>query len=141
MFLISQNRFLSKRIDIGRSEIKVLLAEVAPIYSEDMNDEGIYFNQDLFSFNAHASYLMYKSIFEPLLSEIPTGEHIVFNLPPELAFFPAEFLVTKYGDDESPYFYDDKNFLLEDYLISYSPSVSVYFLKEKLVPWTASKFC
>lgn len=132
LFLISKDKFLSRQVNVGREEIKKLAEDIAPIYSEDLSDDGIYFNQDLFSFNARASFILFEQVFKPILSEIKADEHIIFNLPAELAFLPFEFLVTEYDESGSPYYYNDKKFLIDEYIISYSPSLSVYlFQKEK----------
>lgn len=133
LFLHTDKGFFSHRINAGKSEVVKLLREIAPIFSEDNNGEGLYYNQDLFAFNAQASYKLYKILFEPVINKIDEGENIIFNLPYELALLPAEFLVTSYDEAGSPYYYNDKTFLIDKYAISYTPSVSVYFFqKEKI---------
>lgn len=132
LFLISKEKFLSRQINLGREEIKKLVADVSPIYSENIDSDGIYFNQDLFSFNARASFILYEKIFKSILSGVSEGQHIIFNLPADLALLPLELLVTEYDENGSPFYYDDKKFLIDKFLISYSPSLSVYlFQKEK----------
>lgn len=132
IFLISKDKFFSKRIPLGKEEIKNMLSEIAPIFSDEMNNDGLYYNQDLFAFNAQASSRLYMNLFEPVIKEIPEGENIVFNLPFELALLPAEFLVTEIDETGSPYYYNDKKFLIDQYPVTYTPSVSVYlFQKEK----------
>ncbi len=47
---------------------------------------------------------------------------------------PVEFLVMEYDEKGSPYFYDDKKFLVNDHPVAYTPSVSVYlFQKERVL--------
>ncbi|MFO7525817.1 MAG: CHAT domain-containing protein, partial [Ignavibacteriaceae bacterium] len=132
VFLISKDKFISKKIPLGKEEIKIMLSEIAPIFSDDTNSDGLYYNQDLFAFNAQASFRLFMELFEPVIKEIPEGENIVFNLPYELALLPAEFLVTETDESGSPYYYNDKKFLIDKYPVTYTPSVSVYlFQKEK----------
>lgn len=134
VFHISKGKFISRKVELGREELKSMLAEIAPIYQQDPGEEGLYFNQDLFSFNARASFDLYQKLFEPVISEIPKDDLIVFSLPAELAFMPVEFLVMEYDEKGSPYFYDDKKFLVNDHPVAYTPSVSVYlFQKERVL--------
>lgn len=134
IFLLAKDRFLSKQVPVSKQELKIMIENIAPIYSEDLSDEGIYFNQDLFSFNSRAAYILYEKLFQPIISEIPAGQKIIFNLPSVLAQLPVEFLVTEYDESGSPFYYDDKKFLVDQYIISYSPSISVYhFQKEKTI--------
>jgi CHAT domain-containing protein len=91
-----------------------------------MQNEEIYVNEDLFSFNAFASYRLYKTIFKDFLSDIPKESNVIISFPPELIKLPIEMLVTEWTEGESPYFYNDKKFLLNEYRISYTPSASIY---------------
>jgi len=43
---------------------------------------------------------------------------------------PTEMLVTEWKENESPYYYADKKFLLSDYQFVYSPSVSIYLTQK-----------
>ncbi len=130
-FLLSKDNFISKQINISRDELKPLLGEIAPIYADDLRDKEIYINQDLFSFNARSANNLYRRIFQPLISEIPRGNTIIFCLPSELAYLPAEFLVTEYDDTGSPYYYSDKKFLVDNYPVLYTPSLSVYLMQKE----------
>lgn len=132
IFHLRKNQLTSRQISIGREKIISMLGEIAPIYSDGKEESDVYYNQDLFSFNSLASYRLYEKLFKPVLSEIPRGELIIFCLPAELAYLPAEFLVTEYDDKGSPYYYPDKKFLIDEYPILYAPSLSVYIhQKEK----------
>ena len=71
-----------------------------------------------------------SKVLQPILKDIPVGEKLIFSLPPELVFVPFEFLVTEFNKDDSPFYYDNKNFLIEEYPISYSPSASIYVLQK-----------
>lgn len=131
LFLLSKKGFESFKINSGKKEVKALLENIAPIFTEDKKGEGLYYNQDLFAFNSEASYKLYKTLFEPVIGQIKEGEKVIFNLPYELALLPAEFLVTSYDESGSPYYYKDKTFLVDNYAISYVPSVSVYLLQKE----------
>lgn len=130
-FLLSKDNFISKQINISRDELKLMLGEIAPIYADDLRDKEIYINQDLFSFNAKAAKEIYKKVFHSVISEIPAGKTIIFCFPSELAYLPAEFLVTEYDESGSPYYYGDKKFLIDSYPVLYTPSLSVYLLQKE----------
>ncbi len=76
----------------------------------------------------------YKSIIEPVKDFIPSDGKLIFSLPVELSIVPLEFLVTDFKLNDSPFYYENKKFLIEEYSVTYTPSVSVYLLqKEKPV--------
>ena len=125
-FLLSKNNFISGRINISRDGLLKLIYNISPYYNPEYDDSEIYFNQDLFSLNAQASFELYKVLFSEIISKIPRDESIIFNLPPELIAVPIELLVTEYKDFYSAYNYDSKNFLIYDYNISYTPSFKIY---------------
>lgn len=129
-FLITKNDFSSDRINITREELLKLIYNISPYYNPGLYTNEIYFNQDLFSFNAQASYNLYKNIFKKIVSKIPRNELIIFNLPPELIIIPLEFLITEFNENDSPYNYDQKKFLIHDYKISYTPSFKIYLTQK-----------
>jgi CHAT domain-containing protein len=131
LFLLTDENISSDNIEIGRDSLISLLEKVAPLYKSDLAKEEIYINQDLFSFNAEASWQLYSTVFKKLLSKIPENETLIFSFPTELLLLPAEFLVTRWREGESSYYYEDKNFLIYNYPISYSPSASIYITQKK----------
>jgi len=94
-----------------------------------MASEEIYVNEDLFSFNALAAYQLYEKVFKAFLSRIPKESNLIVSFPPELVKLPIEMLVTEWNDGESPYYYSDKKFLLDEYQISYTPSAGIYLIQ------------
>lgn len=129
---ISGEKSTVKKIDVSRDETINLLRAIAPLYSSDSKSSGLYLNQDLFSFNTKEANAFYKKVIEPIVNDIPIGEILIFSMPSELAFVPIEFLVTEFKEDDSPFYYENKKFLIENYPISYSPSVSIYIMQKKL---------
>ena len=118
-------------IHFSRDSLLSMLGAISPIYKSGLESEEFYINEDLFSFNAYASFKMYKTVFKKFLEKIPVNSSLIISLPPELVKFPMEMLVTGWDEGESPYVYKDKKFLLDDYEISYTPSAPVYLaLKE-----------
>jgi LPXTG-motif cell wall-anchored protein len=95
-----------------------------------LDNEEIYINEDLFSFNAFAANTMYELVFKEFLSSIPKGSKLIFSFPIELVKLPVELLVTEWTKDESPYNYSNKNYLIEDYQIIYTPSLSIYQIQK-----------
>ena len=129
LFDLSTQGLSFKNLNIGRDSLLSMLKSVSPIYRSDMADEEIYVNEDLFSFNALAAYRLYKTVFNDFLSNIPSNSNLIVSFPTELVKLPIEMLVTEWADGESPYYYSDKKFLLDEYQISYTPSAAIYFIQ------------
>ncbi|MBE0539134.1 MAG: CHAT domain-containing protein [Ignavibacterium sp.] len=128
--VITKDGLKVKNLSVAKSEALALLSKIAPLYSSNYQAGDLYLNQDLFSFNTKESNIFYKRIIEPILIDIPKDESLIFSMPAELAFLPVEFLVTEFRDSDSPFYYDNKKFLIENYSISYSPSASIYILQK-----------
>jgi len=118
-----------EKLNLGRDSLLSILKLVSPIYRSKMENEEIYVNEDLFSYDALAAYRLYETVFKDFLSRIPSKSNLIVSFPSELVKLPLEMLVTKWDDGESPYYYNDKKFLLDDYQISYTPSASIYFIQ------------
>jgi CHAT domain-containing protein/tetratricopeptide (TPR) repeat protein len=131
LFLLTNENISTLNVDISRDSLISLLEKIAPLYRSDLAKEDIYINQDLFSFNAEASWQLYKVLFKKLFDDLPNKATIIFSFPSELLLMPAEFLVTEWTDGESPYYYKDKNFLINKYPVLYSPSASIYITQKK----------
>jgi len=133
LFNLSSSGLTSKTINIGGDSLLNMISEISPIYKSTMESEEIYVNEDLFSFNAHAAYNLYKMIFQDFLSSVHKNSTLILSLPSEMIKLPAEMLVTEWDKDASPYYYSDKKFLLNDYQFVYSPSVSIYIAQKNKV--------
>jgi CHAT domain-containing protein len=131
LFLLTNENLSTMNVEIGRDSLISLLEKIAPLYRSDLVNDDIYINQDLFSFNAEASWQLYNAIFKKLFDELPNEVKIIFSFPTELLLVPAEFLVTEWKDGESPYYYRDKKFLINLFPVSYSPSASIYIAQKK----------
>lgn len=131
LFVVNKNQFTTDKIDLTRNDIIKLIKKIGPIFDEQSSTKDIYLNQDLFSFNSDASYELYDKIFKETFTKIPKDNNVIFSLPSELILVPLEFLVTSKQKDDSPYYYTNKKFLVEDYPISYIPSASV-FIQQKV---------
>lgn len=133
-FVIKKNGFTPVKLSSKKNEILNLVKKISPAYDNQFNLNEAYYNQDLFSFNAKAANEFYKSIIEPVKDFIPSDGKLIFSLPVELSIVPLEFLVTDFKLNDSPFYYENKKFLIEEYSVTYTPSVSVYLLqKEKPV--------
>lgn len=128
-YLIGKNEFRHFFLDISRDVLKSDLAEISPYFSGKNNK--IFFNHDLFSFNSEKSNLLFKKILEPVLAEIPHNSKIILSPCPELVSTPFEFFVTNFDSSESPYNYNGSNFLVNDYQVSYTPSVRLYVTEKE----------
>lgn len=129
---ITHDNFFVKKVGVSKEETIALLKKIAPLYSSDYQSDDLYFNQDLFSFNTKEANAFYKKVIAPIVNDIPIGETLIFSMPAELAYVPLEFLVTEFKEDDSPFYYDNKKFLIEDYPVSYSPSASIYVLQKQM---------
>jgi CHAT domain-containing protein/tetratricopeptide (TPR) repeat protein len=133
LFKLNSKNFVSKTINIERDSLFSLLKAISPIYNSGLENEEIYINEDLFSFNAYAANKMYRLLFKEFLDSIPKESKLIFSFPIELIKLPTELLVTEWSQDESPYYYADKSFLIEDFQISYTPSLSIYQIQKNRV--------
>lgn len=129
-FNLSKQNFSAAKLNITKQQTSDLLKNITPFYASEYQSSGLYFNQDLFSFNTKHANEFYTKIIKPALSNIPKGNKLIFSLPTELAFVPLEFLVTEFDEDDSPYYYDNKKYLIDEYAISYAPSSSIYVLQK-----------
>lgn len=130
-FLISRNTFKPFEFNVSREQLTKLVKNISPYFDKNIISTDVFYNQDLFSFNAEASNKLYKQIVELIVRNIPKEQKIIIAPSTELLSLPFEFLVTDYKDSESPYDYKDKNFFVSDYEISYSPSVTVFIKQQK----------
>lgn len=131
LFRLNSESFDFKSLHIGRDSLLTMLESVSPIYRSDLESQEIYINEDLFSFNALAAFNLYNSVFKDFIASIPKESNLIFSLPTELVKLPVEMLITEWKEGESPYFYSNKNFLLEDYNISYTPSSIIFIAQNK----------
>lgn len=130
-FILNKQNFSAKKLNITKQQTADLLKKIAPFYAAENQNSSLYFNQDLFSFNTRSANEFYTRVIKPALNNIPEGNKLIFSLPKELAFVPLEFLVTEFKEDDSPFYYDNKKYLIDDYAISYSPSSSIYVLQKE----------
>jgi CHAT domain-containing protein/tetratricopeptide (TPR) repeat protein len=125
LFLITKNKFQTFELAANKKEIVEFISKVSP-YFDPESDTRYFFNKDLFAFNSKSAYELFTKTLKPVLAKIPLNEKLIISPSKELLAFPFELLVTNYKTNESSYDYSDKNFLVADYAISYSPSASVY---------------
>jgi len=125
-FLINKYTFKPFKFNISSKQLEGMIEDISPYFENIQGKSDAFYNQDLFSFNAEASNVLYKKIVEPVIKDIPHEQKIIISPCTELISIPLEFLVTSYHADESPYSYKNKKFLLSDYDISYSPSASAF---------------
>lgn len=131
LFMLTNKQLSSIKVEVGRDSLISLLERVAPLYRTDLASREIYINQDLFSFNAEASWKLYNALFSKLFEEIPANATLIFSLPTELLLMPVEFLLTEWREDESPYYYKNKQFLIAKYPVLYTPSASIYVAQKE----------
>lgn len=130
LFNLNSKGLYSKTLEISRDSLLNLISAISPIYKSGMESEEIYINEDLFSFNAFAAYKLYKYVFQEFLTSIPEKSTLILSFPAELVKLPIEILVTEWNEEESPYYYSDKKYLLNKYQFVYTPSASIYFAQK-----------
>jgi len=138
-FRITNKSFSVDNLDITKAQCAEYLSQITPLFNSESVNENIYLNQDLFSFNSKAANDFYNKLIKPALKNIPAGDKLIFSMPSELSFVPLEFLVTDFKIDDSPFYYDNKKFLIDDYSVSYSPSASIYALQKGIKNYSADK--
>ena len=131
LFLLTNKHLSAIKIEVGRDSLISLLEKVAPLYRADLARREIYINQDLFSFNAEASWKLYNVLFSKMFEGIPANTTLIFSLPSELLLMPVEFLLTEWREGESPYYYKNKQFLITKYPVLYTPSASIYAVQKE----------
>ncbi len=125
-FIIENDKFNHIELDIKRKDLLKLISTVSPYYDQSFALSKVYYNQDLFSFNAQAANKFYNLIVDPVLKNIPKDKVLIISPSTELISFPFEFLVTNFKEGESPFDYKNKHYLIQDYDISYIPSAGTY---------------
>jgi CHAT domain-containing protein/tetratricopeptide (TPR) repeat protein len=129
IFLISKNTFTPFSINISSAELTDYLKKISPYYSLGNNGQN-YYNKDLFSFNTLTAHKLYEGLLKPVFEHVPENSDIIICSSPEMISVPFEFLVKSYNPDASPFNYNDKDYLIYHYNISYAPSAGVY-LRQK----------
>ncbi len=126
VFILSKDNFYSVRIPVTRDSIVNLIKNISPFYKNEVGGKEIFFNQDLFSFNAETSYKLYKIFIKPILSKLKPAEKIIFSPSVPMLQIPMEFLVTNYRKNESPYNYNNLKFLIDYFAVSYAQSGNTF---------------
>jgi len=126
LFLICENKFYHFKIDIAGKVLQKMVRDISPYFKYSSSSRADFYNQDLFAFNAKAAYELFEKLLKPAFDKINPGEKIIVSASPELLTLPFEFLISKYDEDESAYNYKDKDFLVLNYDISYSPSAAIF---------------
>lgn len=125
-FQLSIYGLKTEKLNISTKQIDELKNNISPYYNAKVGGNEISFNKDLFAFNADGAKTFYQNIVQPITKNIPKDSKIIFSLPSEMITIPFELLVTQSSDEQSPYILNDKKFLIDDYIISYTPSVAIW---------------
>jgi CHAT domain-containing protein/Tfp pilus assembly protein PilF len=125
-FQLSIDGLEAEKLNISTKQIDELKNNISPYYDNKVGGNEISFNKDLFAFNADGAKNFYQNIVQPITKNIPKNSKIIFSLPSEMITIPFELLVTQSSDEQSPYILNDKKFLIDDYIISYTPSVAIW---------------
>ena len=127
LFLINKDGFYHFKIDITSNELKEMVRDISPYFYYTNSNAGNFYNQDLFAFNSKAAYDLFERLLKPAFDKINYGEKVIISSSPELLTLPFEFLISKYNNAGSAYDYKNKDFLVLNYDISYTPSIAVFF--------------
>jgi tetratricopeptide (TPR) repeat protein len=126
IFRITEDKSYPFLIPIGRNEVSGIVSAISPYFGYNPGESKEFYNQDLFAFNAKAAFELYDKLIKPSIAGIPFNQKIIFSPSTELLPVPLEFLVTKYRKGGSDYDYAGKDYLIDHYDISYTPSSGVY---------------
>jgi CHAT domain-containing protein/tetratricopeptide (TPR) repeat protein len=128
-FLISKNIFIPFSANVPLKDLLDKIRSISPYYRSGSSGQD-YYNKDLFSFNTLSAYGLYASILKPVFESIPENCNVIISSSPELISVPFEFLVKSFKIKDSPYDYNNKDYLIYHYNISYTPSAALY-IKQK----------
>lgn len=123
LYALTGGKLTSVTLPWNAQDIEERLSAISPYYYPGKENAPL--TADLFAFNAGAAHQLYKEMFEPLLSRINGADRLLLSVPGKLSGFPFELLVTG-GTLSSDYRYDDKQFLLDTYTISYIPALKLF---------------
>ncbi len=126
IFLVTKSKFIPFEFGISLEELKNLISAISPYYNSKDVAQNNYLNQDLFSYNSEAAYNLYQKLLKPVFENIPENTDAIISSSPEMISIPFEFLIKNYGNNQSPYYYEDKDYLIYHYNISYIPSAALY---------------
>ncbi len=132
-FIVSRQSFNVIKLGLSGREISEMIAGISPQFDRDIINTNMFINHDLFAFNAKESYKVYQLIFKPLKEHLPENKKLIISPSSELMTIPFELLVTEFTEDESPYRYHGRKFLINAYSISYAPSPAVFLEQQKSV--------
>lgn len=127
LFLINKNDFYHFKINITDKKLQKMVREISPYFSYSNSNVSNFYNQDLFAFNAKAAYNLFQQLLKPAFDKIDHGEKVIISSSPELLTLPFEFLISRYNYTGSAYDYKNKDFLVLNYDISYTPSIAIFF--------------
>ena len=133
-FQVSSHGLKTKKINVDINKLYELKRAISPFYNNNITGKEILFNKDLFAFNTDAAQTFYKNFVQPIVSDIPSSSKIIFSLPSEMINIPFEFLVSKVYNNSSQYLYNTKQFLINDFNISYTPSALIWIKLQNNYP-------
>jgi CHAT domain-containing protein/Tfp pilus assembly protein PilF len=129
VFVVGNDTAIYKKLLITRNELKQLLVGLSSIYNflsqHTGNGRDIIINPDQADFSIPPAFTLYKTIlgdFESLLRE---SSEIIIIPDDFLYYLPFEILVTDTSAVGTRYDFENANFLIQDIIISYSPSASL----------------
>ena len=131
LFLVNKDNFYHFKINLSSKELREMVRDISPYFNYSNSSAGSFYNQDLFAFNAKAAYSLFERLLKPAFDKINQGEKIIISSSPELLTLPFEFLISRYNNAGSEYDYKNKDFLVLNYDISYTPSIAVFFEQHK----------
>ena len=125
-FVVSGNNLSGIKLQTDKQRLYELVSAISPYYNNKFFEKELSFNKDLFAFNSKAANNMYLQIVKPVIKNIPINSELIFSLPVGLAALPFELLVTNSDSETNPYYLNDKKFFINDYAISYAPSLQIF---------------
>ncbi|GAB4365718.1 MAG: hypothetical protein Kow0042_05110 [Calditrichia bacterium] len=129
VFIISPDTLGYFEIPISREELGKLLGKISPIFQSREEDnspaESRLWNAELADFSLPASHQFYQVLIEPFVSMLSRYENLLIVPDDFLGYLPFEMLVSDTTQMTHRYDFSRAQYLLHQFNISYTSSLSV----------------
>ncbi|MFQ5675080.1 MAG: CHAT domain-containing protein, partial [bacterium] len=128
VFLMTRDTLLYMQLAAGRDQIEQKLTELSPIFASKNKARGpseIIVNPQAVDFTIPPAHRLYELLIKPIEPAMNQVTDLII-VPDDLLFYlPFEMLVSDTNGAETRYDFENAEFLLEKYSISYLSSASV----------------
>jgi CHAT domain-containing protein/lipopolysaccharide biosynthesis regulator YciM len=124
-FIAMKDTLLYLELPVTRDSLEQMLKNLSPIFDRQQKNYRPIFNAQLANFSILPSYQLYQALIKPLESFFQINHELIIVPDDLLYYLPFETLVCDISGVESHYDFSHARFLIEKYVVSYSPSASL----------------